>query len=315
MRSGGEVNVTGAMNINQVRTLSATDSGSLAGHRHTRTRTDEWRSRYARNVRRTDALVIFIVVTIAQLIRFGTDILHPMGRYGFPGIYISMTLAIGWIAGLRIAQASDRRIIGAGATEYTRILHASAGILGVIALVDLVLNLSVARGYVAIVIPFGVVALVISRWLWRKHIVSGRAKGQFLMRVLLVGTCESSSTLQHRLLKSPGLGYRAIGMVLPDRTAIDTPQSGADLPVYGDFAHIRQAVEDSGATAVAVTSADVMGHSAIRELSWQIEGMGVEMLVVPGILDVAGPRITMRPNLASPYSWSRSLAIRAQPEW
>jgi exopolysaccharide biosynthesis polyprenyl glycosylphosphotransferase len=72
------------------------------------------------------------------------------------------------------------------------------------------------------------------------------------------------------------------------------------VPIFGTFDSVRDAVERSGATTVAVSSAEALGHSAMRELSWSLEGMHVELLVSPGVIDVAGPRMTVRPVAGLP---------------
>jgi exopolysaccharide biosynthesis polyprenyl glycosylphosphotransferase len=44
-----------------------------------------------------------------------------------------------------------------------------------------------------------------------------------------------------------------------------------------------------------LTSAAELGPEGIRDLSWQLEKLGVDLVVSPGIVDVAGPRLTVRP--------------------
>ena len=55
-----------------------------------------------------------------------------------------------------------------------------------------------------------------------------------------------------------------------------------------------------GCDAVAVTSDDATRFNYLRELSWALEGTGVEMLVDPGLVEVAGPRMHIRPLMGVP---------------
>ena len=64
------------------------------------------------------------------------------------------------------------------------------------------------------------------------------------------------------------------------------------FPYEGD---IRHAIVASQADTVALTSAAELGPEGIRDLSWQLEKLGVDLVVSPGIVDVAGPRLTVRP--------------------
>jgi exopolysaccharide biosynthesis polyprenyl glycosylphosphotransferase len=49
------------------------------------------------------------------------------------------------------------------------------------------------------------------------------------------------------------------------------------------------------ADTIAVTSASETAAQYLRELSWQVEGTGIELLVAPGLIEVAGPRLHIRP--------------------
>jgi len=44
-----------------------------------------------------------------------------------------------------------------------------------------------------------------------------------------------------------------------------------------------------------VTSASETAAEYLRRLSWQLEGTGLELLVAPGLIEVAGPRLHIRP--------------------
>jgi exopolysaccharide biosynthesis polyprenyl glycosylphosphotransferase len=55
-----------------------------------------------------------------------------------------------------------------------------------------------------------------------------------------------------------------------------------------------------GCDTVAVTSDDATRYSYLRELAWSLEGAGVELLVDPGLVEVAGPRMHIRPLMGFP---------------
>lgn len=38
----------------------------------------------------------------------------------------------------------------------------------------------------------------------------------------------------------------------------------------------------------------------MRELSWELDKLGMDMVVSPSVIDVAGPRLTMRPVAGLP---------------
>jgi len=63
---------------------------------------------------------------------------------------------------------------------------------------------------------------------------------------------------------------------------------------------VQQVVRTMGCDAVAVTSDDATRYNYLRELAWSLEGAGVELLVDPGLVEVAGPRMHIRPLMGFP---------------
>ncbi len=68
-----------------------------------------------------------------------------------------------------------------------------------------------------------------------------------------------------------------------------------DVPVVGDPGRILDAVDATGAHVVAVASHPDLAGQSLRRLSWALEERGVELVVSPGIVEVAGPRLSIRP--------------------
>lgn len=60
------------------------------------------------------------------------------------------------------------------------------------------------------------------------------------------------------------------------------------------------AIRSCGADTVAVTQTDHFGMHGIRELMWQLETMDVDVVVSPGVMDVAEARLTLRPTAGMP---------------
>lgn len=57
---------------------------------------------------------------------------------------------------------------------------------------------------------------------------------------------------------------------------------------------LLNAVKRSEATTVVVTDTEHLGHRGLKELTWELEGSGIELLVSPSVVDVAGSRIHLR---------------------
>ncbi len=269
-----------------------------------------------RNVRLTDLVVIVGAVAAAQGIRFGSeDVFGRVGTLGIPFVVLPVTVVLLWKLALRLAHSDDRRVMGTGAQEYNRVINASLGLVGALALVGMMTNVSVSRGYWAIVFTVGTFGLLVSRWLWRKRIAAGRRAGVCRTNVLVLGEADSAREFIAHLAANTELGFDVVGVCIPGarpsapplRVRVRGSDRGdsagsvwSEVPVCGDVTDARAAVEAYGATSVAVTSTNVLGHAAMRELSWQLDAMDVEMLVAPSLLAFAGPRIMMRPETGMP---------------
>src|SRR5665811_2118824 len=84
----------------------------------------------------------------------------------------------------------DHRLLGHGSEEYKAVATASFWLFGMLAVVSYVLRLDVARGYVAMALPAGMIGLLVSRWLWRTWLTLHRAQGLLSASVLVVGDQE-----------------------------------------------------------------------------------------------------------------------------
>ncbi|AFA72174.1 exopolysaccharide biosynthesis polyprenyl glycosylphosphotransferase [Gordonia polyisoprenivorans VH2] len=268
------------------------------------TKPQSWVHGYLRAVAWSDGIIVVVSIAIAQIVRFGSDNpLQATGKFGIPATLVSIVLAAAWLLTLRAFHSLDRRVIGSGPEEYSRVVTACFSVFGVLAILDLLFRLNIARGFLVIALPLGTAALLAERWCWRRNLTRQRERACHLEKLLVVGSIEASTPLVKRFIAAPSLGYDVVGVCLPPSRR-GTPEElsvvGRSVPVFGDFDDVSAAVSHTGATTVAVTSAEALGHQAMQDLSWDLEGMKVEMLVSPGVTDIAGPRMLVRPAAGLP---------------
>src|SRR5665811_2141839 len=67
------------------------------------------------------------------------------------------------------------------------------------------------------------------------------------------------------------------------------------VPVLGDESEAAEIAQRIGASTVACTSSAGFDTGGLRRLGWALEGSDVDLVVVPGLTDVAGPRVLTRP--------------------
>ncbi|MEO9220181.1 MAG: sugar transferase, partial [Mycobacteriaceae bacterium] len=263
-----------------------------------------WTATYVRRLVYTDAVAIVIAVTVAQLVRFGsTD--ATLSSLGSELSYtaVSVLLAVGWIGALAIFHTHDVRVIGSGAEEYRRVAQASLTLFGGVAIVAFLANQQLARGYIAVALPAGLTTLSVGRWLWRRWLLRRRMAGECTSTVLVVGSHRSALAMAKTFESDVVAGYRVVGVCVPGTSR---PQGellnvdGHAVPVLGDEHAVLQALEFTGADTVAVSNTDSLGTEGMRALAWDLDAVDVDLVVSAGLLDVAGPRLKIRPVAGLP---------------
>lgn len=266
------------------------------------TAASRWQQRYSARLRGTDAAIVCAAVALAQFVRFG----DTPNMSGYPGPLMtsfSALFAALWLSSLSMFQTRSTRIIGAGIDEYRRIASASFWTFGFIAIVTLLAKIDLARGYLAVALPVGTVGLLVSRNLWRKHVCRKRAHGQYQTMVLAIGDRSGVSHLARELFRSPNDGYVVVGVCIPGygppRGETLTVQ-GRKIAILGDETTAVAAIAECGADTVAVTRTEHFGVHGIRDLMWRLETTDVDLVVSPGVMDVNGARLTLKPIAGFP---------------
>ena len=63
----------------------------------------------------------------------------------------------------------------------------------------------------------------------------------------------------------------------------------------GGLSDVRAAAGSSDVDTIAVAGSLALTPTLLRQLSWDVEGLGVDLVVSPSLMDVAGPRVHVRP--------------------
>ena len=261
-----------------------------------------WQYQYSRRLRIIDSLIVCASVALAQYIRFG-DSLYASGYPGEVMTLFSVLFAALWLSSIAMFHARSIRVIGAGIEEYRRIVSASVWTFGIIAMTTLLAKIFLARGYLAVALPVGTLGLLASRALWRYYIAGKRAQGKCQTMVLAIGDRKGVSQLAQELTRNPRDGYVVVGAGIPGygRSRGKTLLvHGREIPILGDETHALAAIGRCGADTVALTGTERFGAEGIRQLMWRLESMDVDLVVAPGVMDVAEGRLALRPVAGFP---------------
>ncbi|MEO6881539.1 MAG: sugar transferase [Mycobacteriaceae bacterium] len=260
----------------------------------------DWQRRYVRRLAWGDTAVVVASVAIAQLARFGP---RSEALAGAESSYtlVSAVLVVLWLGFLAIFDTRDRRTVGEGTEEYRRIVDASMRLFGVIAIIALLARYDIARGYLLIALPVGLFGLCLARRCQRRWLLRRRTEGDYLSRVLVVGRPAAAVEMARTFDRHPDAGLQVVGVCVPGRTGAETVVvDGRHVPVLGDEHAVIAAIRATGADTVAVSATEHLGQDGMRELAWDLAEVDVDLVLAPGVVDVAGPRLKIRPLAGLP---------------
>jgi exopolysaccharide biosynthesis polyprenyl glycosylphosphotransferase len=241
---------------------------------------------YVRHIVITDFSVAVVAVFIAVGVRFGS---HPNGGY----LALSLALPLLWIVALCVFGGYERRFIGVGSDEFRRVLHAGLSLTAALALVSYVVNNELSRVYLVISMQVIIALDLLVRLALRKRLHRRRRHGLCMSTVVAVGHETDVRQLISELRREPHHGLEVVAACLAGDAA---PGEVAGVPVVGDLDDAASAVQKFSAGTVAVLSCPEMDGVKLRTLAWELEKTGTELCVAPALLDVAGPRTTVRPT-------------------
>jgi exopolysaccharide biosynthesis polyprenyl glycosylphosphotransferase len=246
-----------------------------------------------------DVMVVVSAVILAWDLRFAFDIFSfaPIGAS--PLIAQSVPWIIGtWIIALASQGAYSIRHFGAGPDEYRAVTSASILTAGVVAMACYLLQLQLSRGFLLLTFLLGIPLLLLERCVVRKIVHRMRSRGRLVHRVIAVGGPSGIAEVVDSLNRAQHVGYNVVGACVPEGLAVEPERF--PVPVLGDVSDTRRLCEEHGADTVLVARGGYATSRDLRRIAWALEGSSIELVVVPSLTDVAGPRIHMRPVAGLP---------------
>ncbi len=207
-----------------------------------------------------------------------------------------LVVAAPWLAILARNGAYANRFVGAGSEEYRAVTRSALGLVALVAFASFALQLEFSRGVLLLSVPTMTVTTVLGRYALRRRLVAHRVTGLHLRPTLVVGDARAALDVAHRIENDPattGMKVAAICVADLDDPVLAT-ENYTGVPVLGTEADTVEVVDRLGVGAVAVASSPTMAGHALRRLGWALEQRDVDLLVAPGVVEVAGPRLTMR---------------------
>lgn len=241
---------------------------------------------YVRQVVIADFCAAVVAAAAAVGVRFGVN---PNSRY----LVLSLVLPLLWVLAVRVFGGYEWRFLGTGVDEFRRVLNAGLSLTGALALTSYAVDNELSRLYLVVSMQIIVVLDLIVRFVLRKRLHHRRQQGECMSTVVAVGHERAVSQLIRELRREPHHGLKVVAACLAGESA---PNEVDGVPVVGDLDDAASVVRNLNAGTVAVLSCPEMDGVKLRTLAWELEKTGTDLCVAPALLDVAGPRTTVRPT-------------------
>jgi exopolysaccharide biosynthesis polyprenyl glycosylphosphotransferase len=250
-----------------------------------------WTNGYLRQAVAADSVCGLAAGVLAFQIRFDNQ------GYGGHYLILSLALPVLWVVTVALAGGYDSRFIGVGTDEFRRVLNAGICLTAIVAIASYATKTELARGYVVVSLPSLTVLDLLARLTLRKRLHRLRELGSCMRKVVVVGHADVVADLAAMLRRETNHGLSVVAACVAGparRDAIGT------IPVIGGLDNVANVVERYEADTVAVLACPEMSGVLLRDLAWELEKTGTDLCVAPALLDVAGPRTTIRPIAGLP---------------
>lgn len=239
-----------------------------------------------------DAIAVALAAGVVLVARFGP------GSGVLPGgtTYAALAAALvpAWLLMLTLAGTYDSHYMAAGAEQYRRILNGGVWLLAILAFGSFALRADVSRTFVLVSVPLATLFTIAERFALRKALQRRFARDRPAHRVLAIGSPAEVTDLATHMRHASYAGFRVVAALTPGQT------DASKLPVDVEWAgaELREMVDQAtqlGADTIAVAGTHMLERGGLRKLSWALEGTDIQLVVIPGLTDLAGPRVRMRP--------------------
>jgi exopolysaccharide biosynthesis polyprenyl glycosylphosphotransferase len=234
----------------------------------------------------SDFVIAVLCSVLALQLRFG-------GHIGPEYAALSVVFPLLWVLALWISGAYDDRYIGTGSDEFRKVLNAGVSLTAGLAILSYAINTELSRTYLLITMPSVTLLDLVVRYAMRKRLHRLRLLGRCMSTVLAVGPESAVTDLITELRRDSYHGLSVVAVCLTEKTELGTV---AGVRVVGGLDDVAHAVRVCGADTVAVLSSSEIDGITLRGIAWELEKTGTDLCVAPALLDVAGPRTTIRPT-------------------
>lgn len=260
-----------------------------------------------------DASMLTLAVPLAVTIKFGAGHWRPDGIQwltGHPIIDFGWVVPL-WLGTLVVQDAYSRRLFARGSDEFKTVIRGSVAAAFLTSMLAYLINYDMSRGFYLWVFLVGTVLLLAERYVVARIVARMRRDGRLMHRVVAVGGEAEVLALLKVLSKRAELGYEIVAACIPG----GSDPCALGPPVVGTVDHAVETCETVGADSLLVAGGSLMSSADLRKIGWRLADGEIDMIVVPSLIDVAGPRIHMRPVSGLPFMHIEPPQVARAMKW
>lgn len=269
--------------------LCSRHTGEVVGRQVPRPR---WERRFALVVASVDVAAVLLTAALGVILGWG-DAAAAGSRT--VSVVLGLLVTALTLGCLMVARAWDPRILGHGSEELSRLFRAFFTAAVVLGLAGLALQLPVVRPWVFLLLPLAGSISLAGRFATRKWLHRRRATGLFTHPTLVVASVESAVELISRTRRDMHAGWSVTGVCTPTGAGVEGGTHVMDVPVVGDLDSVADIASSGSYRVVAFGRTPGWSAPRLHQLAWDLEDTGTDLVVDPGLMESAGPRLHLTP--------------------
>ena len=260
--------------VNEMTAVAGDAAAGVAASPRLQNAGRRWRRQLLVRLLVTDVVAIGVALACAVVVRFDGDLMMSViGLHGVSYTSAALVLGVGWLVCLAVERAYSMRILGIGSTEYRNVARATVLLFGGAAIVALLTRGQLARGFLAVAFPLGLVLLVLGRLMNRWLLLHERRRGRFSEPVVVVGSSAEVDSVVEVISRLPAAGFQVVAVVTADDNAstFELPD-GRVVPQLGKVKRAASVAIQHRAGALVVAGRTLVGQQTLRRYGWELEG-------------------------------------------
>ncbi|HZC71221.1 MAG TPA: sugar transferase [Jatrophihabitans sp.] len=253
------------------------------------------------------AFIDFAAATAAAVVAYGVDSgAAPWAVVADPSV---LALPAAWLALVALNDGYDREI-PSGHEEVVRLFRAFLHAAALVAITSYASHVYLARDFLLVALPLVLTLNICGRFVARSWLRGRRALKHPVRTVLAVGEASAVTDFAEAVLRDRSADIVVRGACLVDDfPAEQRALAAVGVPTVGDIDSVVESAHAIGAETIAVVSTSQLGSDRLRWIAWQLEGTEIDLLVSPGLVEIARHRLRVRS-----VAWMPLLRVE-QPEF